>query len=170
MALAHEPPETTPPPPEPTAGAGAGCGRRRRLCGWTGCGAAAGLVGCGCGTDCGGWPGPAARASSGLPTGGSCGTADDALRGLVAAPVRGLGPDDGASTPASRPGATAETSAAKPAVSAPVPAITQRRVRPHARERRVAGERGARSTRCWCSSDVRGQSSTDPGTRAISAR
>ncbi|HUJ34991.1 MAG TPA: hypothetical protein VLW51_07260 [Solirubrobacteraceae bacterium] len=126
MPFAHEPPDTTPPPPDDW-GAGA-----------AGCGAEAGGVDCaggelcdGLGTGCGAWEGPCNPSESGLAAGGSFGTADDELRDPVADPPEVLA----TSVPAGdfeasdRPGATAETRAAKPAVSAAAPAMIHRRVR-----------------------------------------
>jgi hypothetical protein len=65
----------------------------------------------------------------GSATGGSRGTADDDPVDPDEDPVDAtVAADDFDAS--DRPGATAETSAAKPAVRAAVPTITQRRVRP----------------------------------------
>lgn len=94
------------------------------------------------GTGCGGCEGPCNPSESGLAAGGSWGIADDAL---LADEDDELAPVEASVRTADfeasdRPGATAETSAAKPAVSAAVPAITQRRVR---RSRRSAASRAS---------------------------
>ncbi|HUA05343.1 MAG TPA: hypothetical protein VMB27_15670 [Solirubrobacteraceae bacterium] len=79
----------------------------------------------GLGADCGGWFGDCSPSELGFAAGGNCGIAvDDDLAPVAVVVPRG---DFEASD---RPGATADTSAAKPAVSAAVAAITHRRVRP----------------------------------------
>jgi hypothetical protein len=88
------------------------------VCGWLG-------------TDCGGWFGDCSPSELGLAAGGNWGIAvtdddrDEARAPVLAVAVRPVDLDA-----SERPGATAETSAAKPAVSAAVPTITHRRVRP----------------------------------------
>jgi hypothetical protein len=148
MPFAHEPPDTTPPAGE---GWGAGCGAEAggvdcegaELCGELGADCDCGELGadCDCGgleAGCGGWDGPSKPSESGLAAGGSWGT-DEALRAPLAdlpdAPVGDLPGALATSVAAGdfeasdRPGASAATSAAKPAVSATVPAMTHRRVR-----------------------------------------
>lgn len=89
------------------------------------------LCGCGCGCD---WSGDGDRACAGARRPRSPGFAGAGIRGIVEPPLTCVAPDvdavatrDFAATEC--PGATAETSAAKPAVSAAHPTITQRRVR-----------------------------------------
>ncbi len=94
----------------------------------------------GLGTDCGVWFGACNPRELGFAAGGNWGIADDedpvlavadpllavedpVLAVVFVVPTVGFDARD-------RPGATAETSAAKPAVSAAVAAITHRRVRP----------------------------------------
>ena len=92
------------------------------------------MVVCGwLGTDCGGWFGDCNPSELGFAAGGNWGIAvtdddDDGARAPVPAVVVLVRPVDFDAS--ERPGATAETSAAKPAVSAAVPTITHRRVRP----------------------------------------
>jgi hypothetical protein len=91
----------------------------------------------GFGTDCGGWPGDCNPRELGFAAGGNWGIAEDVdgVRGsaVVLVPLGDFEASD-------RPGATAETSAAKPAVSAAAPAITHRRVRT---TRRTAASRAS---------------------------
>ena len=106
------------------------------------------------GADCGGSFGDCSPSELGFAAGGNAGiTDDDALLAVVTVvAVRSF--DFEASD---RPGATAETSAANPAVSAAVPAITHRRVRP---TRNIAASRASAardlSTRLFirCSSPI----------------
>jgi hypothetical protein len=155
MSIAHEPPDTTPPPPPDGAedcGAGAAGveGAGDGLCG--GLGADCVCV-CGeLGTDCGGDEGPWRPSEPGLAGGGSCGIAVD--WDLALEPEDDPGADDplaaaalpdGVFEASDRPGATAETSPAMPAVSAAVPAITHRRVRP---TRAMAASRASAAGDC----------------------
>jgi hypothetical protein len=88
------------------------------VCGWLG-------------TDCGGWFGDCSPSELGLAAGGNWGIAvTDDDRDEARAPVRAVAVRPVDFDASERPGATAETSAAKPAVSAAVPTITHRRVRP----------------------------------------
>jgi len=80
------------------------------------------------GTDCGGWLGACNPRELGFAAGGNAGIADDDDDDGRAPAVVFVALGDFEAS--DRPGATAETSAAKPAVSAAVPAITHRRVRP----------------------------------------
>jgi hypothetical protein len=121
-------------------GCGCGCGELGADCG---CDCGGGELGADCDwggpeAACGGWDGPCNPSEPGLAAGGSWGT-DEAVRAPVAdlpeAPVADLPPALATSVAAGdfeasdRPGASAATSAAKPAVSAAVPAMTHRRVR-----------------------------------------
>jgi hypothetical protein len=144
MASAHEPPDTTPPPPEPPPelpDEGGDRGPGDEVCGALGVDCV--CVGGGFGTDCGGCEGPCRPSELGFATGGSCGTAEDAAP-AADPPVEVSAPDD-VFEASDRPGATAETSPAMPAVSAAVPAITHRRVRP---TRAMAASR-ASAARDW---------------------
>ncbi|MBV8944198.1 MAG: hypothetical protein JOZ95_02165 [Solirubrobacterales bacterium] len=117
-AFAYEPPETTPPPPpdEDDGGAGGGCEGMLWGCDWSG-------------TDEGAWPGACRPRSPAFAGGGIAGIADERVlpgveRVAVAAEAR-----PGDLDVSVFPGATADTSAAKPAVSAAAAAMTHRRVR-----------------------------------------